>query len=74
MAGKNGKWGGARAGAGRPVGTGTGRSADARIHRVSIMLALDDLKLLQRVARKRKLPVGTAAAYIVQRSVRAGAR
>ena len=63
-------WGGRRPGAGRPPGTGKGPSAGARINRVVAMLNNDELKALKRVARKRKLPVGTAAYEIIARALK----
>lgn len=63
-------WGGRRPGAGRPPGTGTGPSKDARINRVVAMLSNDELKKLKRHARKEKLPLGTAAYQIIARSLR----
>ncbi len=71
---KRNGWGGRRPGAGRPPGTGKGPSPDARINRVIAMLSNDDLKKLQRVARKKKLPLGTLAAHIIQKSMRAATR
>ena len=66
---KNG-WGGRRPGAGRPKGSGKGRSPQARINRVVVMLDSDELKILTRIARKEKLPLGTAAYRIMARSLR----
>lgn len=70
MAGTKNGWGGRRVGPGRPEGVGT-HGAEARIHRVAIMLNLSDLKLLQQRARRNNLRVATVAAQIIQRSVRA---
>ena len=58
---KKSGWGGRRPGAGRPKGSGTGSSPQARINRVVVMINTDELAVLERVARKRKLPLGTAA-------------
>lgn len=66
---KNG-WGGRRPGAGRPPGTGKGPSPNARINRVVAMLSNDELKILKRIARKQKLPVGTAAYEIIARTLK----
>jgi hypothetical protein len=63
-------WGGRRAGAGRPLGTGTGPSKDARINRVVAMLSNDELKILERYAKREKLPLGTAAYQIIARALR----
>ena len=51
--------GGLRAGAGRPIGSGTGPGPDARIHRIAVMLSNDELKQLLTVAKKRNLPRAT---------------
>ena len=67
MPAKKSSWGGRRPGAGRPRGSGRGPSAEARINRVVVMLSTAELKILERVARKQKLPVGTAAYQIVSR-------
>lgn len=66
---KTGGWGGRRPGAGRPPGTGTGPSKHARINRVVAMLSNDELKTLQKHAKKEKLPLGTAAYRIISRSL-----
>jgi hypothetical protein len=62
---KSSGWGGRRTGAGRPPGTGTGPSKNARINRVVAMLSNDELKTLQKYAKKEKLPLGTAAYRII---------
>ena len=62
--------GGRRPGAGRPPGTGTGPSKDARINRVVAMLSNDELKTLQKHAKRRKLPLGTAAYQIIAKALR----
>jgi hypothetical protein len=67
---KAGGWGGRRPGAGRPPGTGTGPSKHARINRVVAMLSNDELKTLQKHAKKEKLPLGTAAYRIIARSLK----
>lgn len=66
---KKSGWGGRRPGAGRPPGTGTGPSKDARINRVVAMLSNDELKILQRYARQEKLPLGTAAYRIIAKAL-----
>jgi hypothetical protein len=63
-------WGGSRPGAGRPPGTGTGPSKDARINRVVAMLSNDELKTLQKHAKRQKLPLGTAAYQIIAKALR----
>lgn len=63
-------WGGRRPGAGRPKGTGTGPSPAARINRVVAMVSNDELKVLQRIAREQKLPLGTAAYQILARAIK----
>lgn len=67
---KKSSWGGRRAGAGRPRGTGTGPSRDARINRVVAMLSNSELKILQKHAKREKLPLGTAAYRIIARTLR----
>ena len=67
---KKSGWGGRRKGAGRPPGTGTGPSKDARINRVVAMLSNDELKTLERHAKRRNLPLGTAAYQIIARALR----
>jgi len=62
-------WGGARPGAGRPRGSGAGPSADARRNRVAIMLSDPDLKRLEQLARRRKLPVATLAHLLLRRAL-----
>ena len=62
-------WGGRRPGAGRPPGTGKGPSPGARINRVVAMLSNDELATLKLIARKKKLPVGTAAHEILSRAL-----
>jgi hypothetical protein len=67
---KKSGWGGSRPGAGRPAGTGTGPSKDARINRVVAMLSNDELKTLQKFAKRQKLPLGTAAYQIIAKALR----
>jgi hypothetical protein len=66
---KKGTWGGRRKGAGRPVGTGTGPSKNARINRVVAMLSNDELKKLTKRAGMAGLPLGTYAYRIIARSL-----
>jgi hypothetical protein len=63
-------WGGRRPGAGRPPGTGKGPSPGARINRVVAMLSNDELKVLKQIARKQRLPLGTAAYEIISRAIK----
>lgn len=65
-------WGGKRPGAGRPKGSGTGPSPGARINRVVAMLSNDELKVLKKIARRKKLPLGTAAYQIIARALKRG--
>ncbi len=62
-------WGGSRPGAGRPKGTGTGPSKDARINRVVAMVSNAELAQLKRAAKAAKLPLGTQAYRIIRRSL-----
>ena len=60
-----------RKSAGRPApGTGRGPSPGARINRVVAMLSNDELKILKRIAREKKLPLGTAAYEIIARALK----
>ena len=63
-------WGGRRPGAGRPRGSGNGPSAKARINRVVVMLDEDDYKVLERHARRTKLPLGTAAFELMHKALK----
>ncbi len=54
-------WGGARAGAGRPKGSGQGPSPNARQNRIAIMLTDAEWKKLIRIAKRRKMPPATLA-------------
>jgi len=63
-------WGGKRPGAGRPKGSGKGPSPGARINRVVAMLSNDELKALKKIARQKKLPLGTAAYQIIARALK----
>jgi hypothetical protein len=70
MAAKNNGWGGRRTGAGRPKGSGRSPSAKARVNRVVVMLDEDDYKVLERQARKTKLPLGTAAFELMHKALK----
>jgi len=63
-------WGGARPGAGRPKGSGTGPSPDARKNRVAIMLTDAELKKLNRVASRKKKPVATLAYELMSKGLK----
>ena len=67
---KKGTWGGRRAGAGRPVGSGTGPSPDSRRNRIAVMLSDTELKVLKGLAKAKKLPVATAVYEIVKPKLR----
>ena len=64
-------WGGARPGAGRPKGSGSGPSPDARTNRVAVMLSDAELKRIQRAARRSKKPVATLAYELIAKELRA---
>jgi hypothetical protein len=66
---KKGTWGGRRKGAGRPVGTGTGPSKNARINRVVAMLSNSEHSKLAIRANRADLPLGTYAYRIIARSL-----
>lgn len=63
-------WGGRRKGAGRPKGSGKGPDPNARRNRVAVMFSDVELVLLQRAARKVKLPPSTAAYRFVMERIR----
>lgn len=67
---KRRNWGGARPGAGRPKGSGTGTSPDARVHRVAIMLSPVELERLSSLAEEAGKPVATLAYELVVRGLR----
>ena len=58
---KNKSWGGARVGAGRPKGSGSGPSPDARKNRVAVMLSDTELAKLSRLAERKRQPLATLA-------------
>ena len=68
---KKASCGGARPGAGRPKGSGSGPSPDARKNRVAVMLSDSELKRIQRVARRLKKPVATLAYELIARELKA---
>ena len=65
-----GTWGGARPGAGRPLGSGTGPSPDSRRNRVAVMFSDAELRVLKRIARTQKQPLSTAAYSIIEKRLR----
>lgn len=58
---KKKSWGGARVGAGRPKGSGSGPSPDARKNRVAVMLSDSELAKLVKIAERKGRPVATMA-------------
>lgn len=64
-------WGGARPGAGRPKGSGSGPSPDARKNRVAVMLSDTELAKLVRIAARRKKPVATLAYELMAKGLKA---
>lgn len=75
--GKSGKkaarkssWGGRRAGAGRPVGSGTGPSPDSRRNRIAVMLSDKELLTLKSLAKQKKLPLATAVYEFIKPKLR----
>ncbi len=65
-----GSWGGARPGAGRPLGSGTGPSPDSRRNRVAVMFSDTELRTLKQIARAQKQPLSTAAYGIIEKRLR----
>ena len=63
-------WGGARPGAGRPKGSGSGPSPHARRNRVAIMLTDAELAKLRRIAGRKGRPVATLAYELMARGLR----
>ncbi len=63
-------WGGARPGAGRPKGSGTGPSPNARRNRVAVMLTDGELAKLARVSQRRGKPVATLAYELIAKGLR----
>lgn len=57
--------GGKRSGAGRPVGTGTGRGKNARHNRIAVMLSDKELRALKRLAKKSNMRLATIAYVFV---------
>ena len=67
---KKGTWGGARPGAGRPLGSGKGPSPDSRRNRVAVMFSDTELRALKKIARAGKQPLSTAAYAIIEKKLR----
>jgi DNA invertase Pin-like site-specific DNA recombinase len=70
MAKKAGGWGGRRPGAGRPKGSGQGPSPNSRRNRVAVMFTDTELKTLNGIARKKRVPVATAAYELISRGLK----
>ncbi len=60
-------WGGKRPGAGRPKGSGSGPSPNARRNRVAVMLADKELDALTALAKRDGIPIATAAYKLMAR-------
>ncbi len=67
---KKGTWGGARPGAGRPLGSGKGPSPDSRRNRVAVMFSDAELRVLKKLARSARQPLSTAAYAISEKRLR----
>jgi len=67
---KNYSWGGARPGAGRPKGSGSGPSPNARKNRVAIMLTDTELAKLTKVSKRKKVPIATLAYELMAKGLR----
>ena len=65
-----GTWGGRRPGAGRPKGSGQGPSPNSRRNRVAVMFTDTELKTLNGLARKKRIPVATAAYELISRGLK----
>ena len=63
-------WGGARPGAGRPKGSGSGPSPTARKNRVAIMLTETELAKLIKVSKRKKTPAATLAYELLAKGLR----
>ena len=61
MSKHNRTWGGARAGAGRPVGSGKGPNPNSRRKRVAVMLSDTEFMQLQEAALRGNIPPSTIA-------------
>ena len=67
---KKGTWGGARPGAGRPLGSGKGPSPDSRRNRVAVMFSDTELRALKKIAKTQKQPLSTVAYAIIEKRLR----
>ncbi len=67
---KKGSWGGRRPGAGRPKGSGSGPSPNSRRNRVAVMFTDTELKVLNTLARKQRIPVATVAYRLIAKSLK----
>ena len=67
---KASSWGGARSGAGRPIGSGPGPSPNARVNRIAVMLSNSELAKLERIASRKKIPVATLAYQLLMNGLR----
>ena len=63
--------GGARPGAGRPKGSGSGPSPNARKNRGAIMLTDTELGKLTKVSKRKKAPIATLAYALLAKGLRA---
>ena len=67
---KKATWGGRRTGAGRPKGSGSGPSPDSRRNRVAVMISDRELSKLRALAKRRRIPVATAAYRLIERALK----
>lgn len=67
---KKSSWGGARRGAGRPKGSGSGPSPNARKNRVAVMLTDTELLKIGRVAKRMKVPIATLAYEMIAKGLK----
>lgn len=63
-------WGGARPGAGRPKGSGSGPSPNARKNRVAVMLTDTELRKLSTIARRKRMPIATLAYELMAKALK----
>lgn len=67
---KKSAWGGRRPGAGRPKGSGSGPSPNSRKNRVAVMFTDTEVRKLESLATKKKIPVATIAYNLIARSLK----
>ncbi len=67
---KKSGWGGRRPGAGRPKGSGKGPSPNARKNRVAVMFTDTELKKLEALARKQRIPIATVTYRLIEKSLK----